>query len=86
MGREVTSKTLGIVGIGRIGSILANRAQGLKMKVIAFDPHMPPELVEKIGVELVSLDDLAKRADFISVHVPLTKETKHILSTEFSPT
>lgn len=83
MGREVTNKTLGIVGIGRIGSILANRAQGLKMKVIAFDPHMPPELVEKIGVELVSLEDLAKRADFISVHVPLTKETKHILSTEF---
>ena len=83
MGREVTGKTLGIVGIGRIGSIVANRAQGLKMKVIAFDPFMPPELVEKIGVELVDLMELARRADFISVHTPLTKETHHILSTEF---
>ena len=83
MGREVTGKTLGIVGIGRIGSIVASRAQGLKMKVIAFDPHMPPELVEKIGVELVDLMELARRADFISVHTPLTKETHHILSTEF---
>jgi D-3-phosphoglycerate dehydrogenase len=83
MGREVTGKTLGIVGIGRIGSIVANRAQGLKMKVIAFDPHMPAELVEKIGVELVDLPELARRADFITVHTPLTKETHHILSTEF---
>lgn len=83
MGREVTGKTLGIVGIGRIGSIVANRAQGLKMKVIAFDPHMPAELVEKIGVELVDLTELARRADFITVHTPLTKETHHILSTEF---
>ncbi|MHB8809251.1 MAG: phosphoglycerate dehydrogenase [Desulfobulbaceae bacterium] len=83
MGREVTGKTLGIVGIGRIGSIVANRAQGLKMKVIAFDPFMPPELVEKIGVELVDLMELARRADFISVHTPLTKESHHLLSTEF---
>jgi len=83
MGREVTGKTLGIVGIGRIGSIVASRAQGLKMKVIAFDPHMPPELVEKIGVELVDLMELARRSDFVSVHTPLTKETHHILSTEF---
>lgn len=83
MGREVTGKTLGIVGIGRIGSIVANRAQGLKMKVIAFDPFMPPELVEKIGVELVDLMELAKRADFISVHTPLTKESHHLLSSEF---
>ncbi|HBI14314.1 MAG TPA: phosphoglycerate dehydrogenase [Desulfobulbaceae bacterium] len=83
MGREVTGKILGIVGIGRIGSIVANRAQGLKMKVIAYDPFMPAELVEKIGVELVDLLELAKRADFISVHTPLTKETHHILSTEF---
>ncbi|MDH3360392.1 MAG: phosphoglycerate dehydrogenase [Desulfobulbaceae bacterium] len=81
-GREVTGKTLGIVGIGRIGSIVANRAQGLHMKVIAFDPHMPKELVEKMGIELVSLEDLCKRSDFISVHVPLTKETKHVLSTK----
>lgn len=83
MGREVTGKTLGIVGIGRIGSIVASRAQGLRMKVIAFDPHMPPELVEKMGVELVSLDELARRADFITVHTPLTKETHHLLSNDF---
>lgn len=81
MGRELTGKTLGIVGIGRIGSIVADRAHGLRMHVIAFDPHMPKEMVEKIGVELVSLDELCKRADYISVHVPFTKETKHILST-----
>ncbi len=81
-GREVTGKTLGIVGIGRIGSIVADRAHGLRMKVIAFDPHMPKELVDKIGVELVSLDELCKRADYISVHVPYTKETAKCLSTE----
>ncbi|HEB70558.1 MAG TPA: phosphoglycerate dehydrogenase [Desulfobulbus sp.] len=83
MGREVTGKTLGIVGIGRIGSIVCNRAQGLKMKVIAYDPFMPLDLVEKLGVELVELDELARRADFISVHTPLTKGTHHLLSTDF---
>ncbi len=81
-GREVTGKTLGIVGIGRIGSIVADRAHGLHMKVIAFDPHMPKELVEKMGIELVSLDELCLRSDYISVHVPLTSETKHLLSTK----
>ncbi|MCW5209985.1 phosphoglycerate dehydrogenase, partial [Desulfobulbus sp. US1] len=83
MGREVTGKTLGIVGIGRIGSIVANRAQGLKMKVIAYDPFMPDELVKKLGVERMDLLELAARADYISVHTPLTKDTHHILSTEF---
>lgn len=83
MGREVTDKTLGIVGIGRIGSLVANRAQGLKMKVIAFDPFMPAELVQQHGVELVDLFELAHNADFVSVHTPLTKDTHHLLSTEF---
>ena len=83
MGREVTGKTLGIFGIGRIGAIVANRAQGLRMKVIAYDPHMPKDLVDKLGVELVSLEELAKRSDYITVHVPLTKETDKVLSTEF---
>ncbi len=83
MGREVTGKTFGVIGIGRIGGIAASRAQGLKMKTIAYDPHMPKEMAEKIGVELVSLEDLAKRSDYISVHVPMTKETKHIVSTDF---
>ncbi|MEW6289321.1 MAG: phosphoglycerate dehydrogenase [Thermodesulfobacteriota bacterium] len=81
-GREVTGKTLGIVGIGRIGAIVANRAQGLHMKVIAYDPHMPKDLVDKLGVELVSFDDLCKRADYISVHVPLTKETRKLVSAD----
>jgi D-3-phosphoglycerate dehydrogenase len=81
-GREVTGKTLGIIGIGRIGSIVCDRAQGLRMKVIAFDPHMPKDLVDKLGVELVSMDDLCRRADFISIHVPFTKETKNCVSTE----
>jgi len=83
MGRELTGKTFGVIGIGRIGSIAASRAQGLKMKTIAYDPHMPKEVAEKIGVELVSLEDLAKRGDYISVHVPLTKETRNLVSTEF---
>ena len=82
MGREVTGKTLGIVGIGRIGGIVADRAKGLHMKVIAFDPHMPKELVDKLGVELVSLEELCKRADYISIHVPFTKETKNIISAD----
>ena len=81
MGRELTGKTLGIIGIGRIGSIVAERAQGLKMKVIAYDPHMPEELVKKLGVELMTIDEVCKQADFISVHVPMTKDTKHLVST-----
>ena len=83
MGREITGKTFGVIGVGRIGGIAASRAQGLKMKTIAYDPHMPKDIAEKNGVELVSLEDLAKRADYISVHVPLTKETKNLVSREF---
>lgn len=81
-GREVTGKTLGIVGIGRIGAIVSDRAKGLRMKVIAFDPHMPKDIVDKLGVELVSLDELCKRSDYISVHVPFLKETAKLISTE----
>lgn len=83
MGREVTGKVFGVIGIGRIGGIAASRAQGLKMKTIAYDPHMPIEMAEKIGVEIVTLQELAQRSDYISVHVPLTTETKHLVSTEF---
>ena len=81
-GREVTGKTVGIIGIGRIGAIFAERAQGLKMKVIAYDPHMPKELVDKLGVELVTMEELCERADYVSVHVPLTKETAKLVSTK----
>ncbi len=83
MGREVTGKTLGIIGIGRIGGIAASRAQGLKMNTIAYDPHLPKDMADKIGVELVSLEMLAKRSDYITVHVPMTKETKGLASTDF---
>lgn len=81
-GREVTGKTFGIVGIGRIGAIAADRAKGLRMKVIAFDPHMPKEIVDKMGVELVSLDELCRRSDYISVHVPFLKETAKLISAD----
>ncbi len=81
MGRELTGKVLGIIGIGRIGSIVAERAQGLKMQVIAYDPHMPEELVKKLGVKLTSIDEVCRNSDFISVHVPMTKDTKHLIST-----
>ena len=83
MGREITGKTLGIIGIGRIGAIAASRAQGLKMKTIAYDPFLPKEMAEKIGVELVDLETLAKRSDVVTVHVPLTKETQNLVSTSF---
>ncbi len=81
-GREVAGKTLGIIGIGRIGSIVAKLARGLKMKVIAFDPHIRPEAAEQIGVELKDLDSLLAEADYISIHTPLTKETKGLINQE----
>jgi D-3-phosphoglycerate dehydrogenase len=79
MGVEITSKTLGIIGCGNIGAIVANRALGLKMKVIAFDPFLPPERAQDLGVEKVGFDELIQRADFISLHTPLTEKTKNIL-------
>ena len=78
-GVEVCGKTLGIVGVGNIGSVVADRAQGLKMKVIAYDPYLTPESAARSGIELTSLDDLFARADFISVHTPLTSETRGLI-------
>ena len=72
MGVEVTGKTLGLVGCGNIGSIVADRALGLKMKVVAFDPFLGEERAKEIGVEKVELDELLKRADFITLHTPMT--------------
>ena len=80
MGVELTGKTLGLIGAGNIGSIVASRALGLKMKVIAFDPFLTPERALEIGVEKVELDALLGRADFITLHTPLTDETRGILS------
>ncbi|RYX93912.1 MAG: phosphoglycerate dehydrogenase [Bradyrhizobiaceae bacterium] len=79
MGVEITGKTLGVIGCGNIGAIAADRAIGLKMKVIAFDPFLSPERAKDIGVEKVELDDLFKRADFITLHTPLTDKTRNII-------
>ncbi|HBR18459.1 MAG: phosphoglycerate dehydrogenase [Deltaproteobacteria bacterium RIFCSPLOWO2_12_FULL_43_16] len=79
-GTEVTGKTLGILGVGNIGSVVADRAQGLKMNVIAYDPYLSQEAANRMGVELVSLDELYKKSDFISIHVPLTNETKNLVN------
>ncbi|GGD19740.1 phosphoglycerate dehydrogenase [Sinisalibacter lacisalsi] len=82
MGVEVTGKTLGVIGAGNIGGIVCDRARGLKMKVIAYDPFLSEERADKMGVEKVELDELLKRADFITLHVPLTDKTRNILSAE----
>jgi D-3-phosphoglycerate dehydrogenase len=82
MGRELYAKTLGLIGCGNIGSIVADRALGLKMKVIAYDPFLSAERAVQIGVEKVDLDELLARADVISLHVPLTEKTANILSRE----
>ncbi|UYN98218.1 MAG: phosphoglycerate dehydrogenase [Devosia sp.] len=82
MGVEVTNKTLGLIGAGNIGSIVADRALGLKMKVVAFDPFLTPERAQTMGVEKVELDDLLARADFITIHTPLIDATRNILNAE----
>jgi D-3-phosphoglycerate dehydrogenase / 2-oxoglutarate reductase len=82
MGVEVTGKTLGLVGAGNIGSIVASRALGLKMKVVAFDPFLTAERAVEMGVEKADLDTLLAKADFITLHTPLTDQTRNILSKE----
>ena len=82
MGVELTAKTLGIVGCGNIGSIVADRALGLRMKVVAYDPFLSPERARDIGVDKVEFEELLARADFISFHTPLTEKTKNILNAD----
>jgi D-3-phosphoglycerate dehydrogenase len=82
MGVEVTNKVLGLIGAGNIGSIVADRAQGLKMKVIAYDPFLTPERAQTLGVEKVELDELFKRADFITLHTPLIDATRNIINAD----
>ncbi|MCS3924644.1 phosphoglycerate dehydrogenase [Methanosalsum natronophilum] len=85
MGVEVTDKILGVIGLGRIGTEVATRAQGLEMKIIAYDPYISEDRAKELGIELASVQEIAKKADFITVHTPLTKETKNIIdSHEFS--
>ena len=79
-GHEFMNKTLGIVGIGRVGSIVADRAQGLKMKVIAYDPFISPEAAQQMGITLASLDEIFRQADIITVHTPMTKETRGVIN------
>lgn len=81
-GKEVSHKVLGIVGMGRIGRIVADRAKGLKMNVIAYDPYISPEMVAKLGIKGVSLDELFARSDYITVHTPMTKETRNLLNAD----
>ncbi|MDX1730360.1 MAG: phosphoglycerate dehydrogenase [Aurantimonas coralicida] len=80
MGVEITGKTLGVIGCGNIGSIVATRGVGLKMRVVAFDPFLSHERAAQLGIEKVELDELFKRADFISLHTPMTDKTKGIIN------
>jgi len=82
MGVELYGKTLGLIGAGNIGSIVADRAKGLKMKVVAYDPFLSPERAQDLGIEKVELNDLLARADFITLHTPLTNETRNIISAD----
>ncbi len=79
MGVEVSGKTLGLIGAGNIGSVVASRAQGLKMRVVAYDPFLSPERGRDLGIEKVELDELYARADFITLHVPLTDTTRDLI-------
>ena len=80
IGVELFDKSLGIVWLGRIGNEVAKRARAMEMKCIAYDPFISKERAAKIGVELVSLDDLFRRSDVITVHTPLIKETRHMIN------
>ena len=83
MGTEITGKTLGLIGAGNIGSVVAARAIGLKMKVIAYDPFLSAERAQALGVERIEeVDDLLARADFVTLHVPKTEKTANIISAE----
>ncbi len=79
LGVEVVNKTLGVVGLGRIGSLVVRKAQGLGMQTIAYDPYISSEAAQKLGVELLSLPDLLQRADYVTVHTPKTSETKALI-------
>jgi len=79
-GQELFNKTLGLIGAGNIGRIVADRAKGLKMKVIVFDPYIKPEIIERMDLEPVSLDELLSRADYITIHTPRTNETTNLMN------
>ena len=82
MGAEISGKKLGIIGCGNIGAIVADRAQGLKMKVMGYDPFLTDERAKNLGIEKVELDELLEKADFITLHTPLTDATRNIISAD----
>ncbi|HEY1613716.1 MAG TPA: phosphoglycerate dehydrogenase [Rhizomicrobium sp.] len=82
LGTELYGKTLGLIGVGNIGAIVADRAKGLKMKVVAYDPYLSPDRARDLAVEKVDLNDLLARADFVTLHTPLTAETRNIISVD----
>lgn len=79
-GWEIFNKTLGIIGVGRIGRLVAERAKSLQMKVTAYDPYIKPKTIEKLDIEPVSFDELLQNSDYITVHTPLTSETNHMIN------
>src|ERR1700755_3369680 len=79
-GRELAGKTLGVIGLGNIGRIVSDRARVLRMNVVGYDPFMTAERASELGIELVTLDELFKRSDAITVHTPLTSETKGLVN------
>jgi D-3-phosphoglycerate dehydrogenase len=81
MGVELRNKTLGVIGMGRIGSQVVNRCKSFGMDAMAYDPYLPEEVAKQMGVELTDLNTVLKNSDFITIHVPLTPETKHSIST-----
>ncbi|MDL2246672.1 phosphoglycerate dehydrogenase [Methanobrevibacter sp. OttesenSCG-928-K11] len=82
MGVELRNKTLGVIGMGRIGSQVVSRCKAFEMDTIVYDPYLPEEIASQMGVQLTDLNTVLKKADFITIHVPLTSETKHLISTE----
>ena len=82
LGTELSGKKLGVIGCGNIGAIVADRAQGLKMRVLGFDPFLTPERAKSLGIEKVDLDELLAKADFITLHTPLTDATRNIISAD----
>ena len=81
MGVELSGKTLGVIGCGNVGAAVAERALGLRMKVIAYDPFLSPERARDLGVEKAALAALLARADFITLHTPLTEATRNLIDT-----
>jgi D-3-phosphoglycerate dehydrogenase len=81
-GVELAGKVLGVLGLGKVGTAVARRAQAFEMKVIGYDPYLPRERVRKLGVEIASLEDVLCQADFLTLHLPLTPETRHMIGRE----